>query len=137
MCKIVDQTHFQPVQREKGALIGFQGPRRPSTQRFQQNSNSRETSNSPSFQTPKVPSQISISLTPRIPQFNLAFQYSQNPNKPKRMKSQTQAREANPKKQWSLQDFEIGKPLGKGKFGRVYLAREAKVIRFKFQVVIY
>ncbi|KAH7860076.1 hypothetical protein Vadar_008891 [Vaccinium darrowii] len=29
-------------------------------------------------------------------------------------------------KQWSLQDFEIGKPLGKGKFGRVYLAREIK-----------
>ncbi|KAI8537804.1 hypothetical protein RHMOL_Rhmol09G0052400 [Rhododendron molle] len=29
-------------------------------------------------------------------------------------------------KQWSLQDFEIGKPLGKGKFGRVYLARELK-----------
>ena len=39
------------------------------------------------------------------------------------MKSETQS----PKKQWSLQDFEIGKPLGKGKFGRVYLAREAKV----------
>ncbi|KAM7474225.1 hypothetical protein LguiB_021468 [Lonicera macranthoides] len=32
----------------------------------------------------------------------------------------------NPKKQWSLEDFEIGKPLGKGKFGRVYLAREIK-----------
>lgn len=42
------------------------------------------------------------------------------------MKSETQAREANPKRQWSLQDFEIGKPLGRGKFGRVYLAREAK-----------
>ncbi len=27
-------------------------------------------------------------------------------------------------KQWTLQDFEIGKPLGKGKFGKVYLARE-------------
>lgn len=27
-------------------------------------------------------------------------------------------------KQWSLNDFEIGKRLGKGKFGRVYLARE-------------
>jgi serine/threonine protein kinase len=25
---------------------------------------------------------------------------------------------------WSLSDFEIGKPLGQGKFGRVYLARE-------------
>nr|XP_033769966.1 aurora kinase A isoform X2 [Geotrypetes seraphini]XP_033769967.1 aurora kinase A isoform X2 [Geotrypetes seraphini] len=28
------------------------------------------------------------------------------------------------KKQWSLEDFEIGRPLGKGKFGNVYLARE-------------
>lgn len=26
--------------------------------------------------------------------------------------------------QWSLGDFEIGAPLGRGKFGRVYLARE-------------
>ncbi|CAK9165432.1 unnamed protein product [Ilex paraguariensis] len=39
------------------------------------------------------------------------------------MPSQT---EKKPQKQWSLQDFEIGKPLGKGKFGRVYLARETK-----------
>ena len=29
-------------------------------------------------------------------------------------------------KQWSLRDFEIGKPLGRGKFGDVYLARERK-----------
>lgn len=29
-------------------------------------------------------------------------------------------------KQWSLDDFEIGKPLGRGKFGSVYLARERK-----------
>jgi len=29
-------------------------------------------------------------------------------------------------KQWKLSDFEIGRPLGKGKFGNVYLAREAK-----------
>lgn len=27
-------------------------------------------------------------------------------------------------KVWTLQDFEIGRPLGKGKFGSVYLARE-------------
>jgi len=33
----------------------------------------------------------------------------------------------NAKRQWSLSDFEIGKPLGKGKFGRVYVAREVKV----------
>jgi len=29
-----------------------------------------------------------------------------------------------PKKKWQLSDFDIGKPLGRGKFGWVYLARE-------------
>lgn len=29
-------------------------------------------------------------------------------------------------KRWSLDDFDIGRPLGKGKFGNVYLARERK-----------
>ncbi|KAN0063518.1 spindle assembly checkpoint kinase [Thecaphora frezii] len=28
-----------------------------------------------------------------------------------------------PTRQWSLSDFEIGRPLGKGKFGRVYMVR--------------
>jgi hypothetical protein len=27
---------------------------------------------------------------------------------------------------WSLEDFEVGKPLGHGKFGRVYIARERR-----------
>lgn len=31
-----------------------------------------------------------------------------------------------PTKRWRLRDFEIGKPLGRGKFGDVYLARERK-----------
>lgn len=29
-------------------------------------------------------------------------------------------------KRWSLDDFEVGKPLGKGKFGTVFLVREKK-----------
>ena len=29
-------------------------------------------------------------------------------------------------RRWSLNDFELGKPLGKGKFGHVYLAREKR-----------
>lgn len=33
-------------------------------------------------------------------------------------------------KRWSLTDFDIGKPLGRGKFGNVYLARE-KHVRFR------
>nr|CAG4716733.1 unnamed protein product [Naegleria fowleri] len=31
-----------------------------------------------------------------------------------------------PRNDWTIDDFEIGKPLGNGKFGRVYLAREKK-----------
>ena len=31
-----------------------------------------------------------------------------------------------PVNKWKLEDFEIGRPLGKGKFGNVYLAREKK-----------
>jgi aurora kinase, other len=31
-----------------------------------------------------------------------------------------------PKRQWKLDDFDIGRPLGRGKFGKVYLARERK-----------
>ena len=27
---------------------------------------------------------------------------------------------------WKLDDFDIGRPLGKGKFGNVYFAREKK-----------
>ena len=34
--------------------------------------------------------------------------------------------EGEERRKWSLQDFEIGKPLGNGKFGKVYLAREKK-----------
>ncbi|CAI8016007.1 Aurora kinase A [Geodia barretti] len=36
-------------------------------------------------------------------------------------------------KRWTLQDFDIGRPLGRGKFGSVYLAREKKT---KFVVAI-
>ena len=45
-------------------------------------------------------------------------------------------------KRWTLNDFEIGRPLGKGKFGNVYLAREKKSkyivalkVMFKSQLV--
>jgi hypothetical protein len=86
------------------------------------------------FKPQKFP--LILTHSPNSPILSRISVYSRNPNKPKRMNSKTQAQEANPKKQWSMQDFEIGKPLGKGKFGRVYLARETKVIQFKFQVVI-
>eukprot|EP00033_Pygsuia_biforma_P004355 GCRY01004774.1.p1 GENE.GCRY01004774.1~~GCRY01004774.1.p1 ORF type:complete len:378 (+),score=75.00 GCRY01004774.1:188-1321(+) len=40
--------------------------------------------------------------------------------------STTVQKKQKPQQKWQLSDFDIGKPLGKGKFGRVYLAREKK-----------
>ncbi|KAF8379349.1 hypothetical protein HHK36_028783 [Tetracentron sinense] len=52
---------------------------------------------------------------------------TQNPNREKEEEQNL--------KPWCLQDFEIGKPLGKGKFGRVYLARELKS-QYKYIVAL-
>ncbi|XP_054701083.1 aurora kinase A [Grus americana] len=45
-------------------------------------------------------------------------------SKPKNEETAKKKNEETKKRQWSLDDFEIGRPLGKGKFGNVYLARE-------------
>lgn len=49
-------------------------------------------------------------------------------NKPIQNKDQKDSQENDNTKQrtWTLADFDIGRPLGKGKFGNVYLAREKK-----------
>jgi aurora kinase B len=44
-------------------------------------------------------------------------------NVSRQMLEQIAARNGKPKK-WTIKDFEIGCPLGRGKFGRVYLARD-------------
>jgi serine/threonine protein kinase len=41
-------------------------------------------------------------------------------------KQEGPAKAEKPQRKWSLGDFDIGKPLGNGKFGKVYLAREKK-----------
>ncbi|XP_068120583.1 aurora kinase A [Hyperolius riggenbachi] len=45
-------------------------------------------------------------------------------NRPAPSSGTTMSNEEGKKKQWCLDNFEIGRPLGKGKFGNVYLARE-------------
>uniref|UniRef100_A0AAA9S080 non-specific serine/threonine protein kinase n=1 Tax=Bos taurus TaxID=9913 RepID=A0AAA9S080_BOVIN len=45
-------------------------------------------------------------------------------NNPEKEVASKQKNEESKKRQWALEDFEIGRPLGKGKFGNVYLARE-------------
>lgn len=45
------------------------------------------------------------------------------PSKPEKSQSMKPSKSGS-QKPWSLENFEIGRPLGKGKFGNVYLARE-------------
>ena len=40
-------------------------------------------------------------------------------------------------RRWTLNDFDIGKPLGRGKFGHVYLAREKRVSRLFFFFFVF
>lgn len=48
-------------------------------------------------------------------------------------KNSSNTKQVKPLHKWTLADFDIGKPLGKGKFGNVYLAREK---RTKFIVAL-
>ncbi|ORX60879.1 AGC family protein kinase [Piromyces finnis] len=46
---------------------------------------------------------------------------------PKKLhKPQSESTQNSQEKRWSINDFEVGRALGKGKFGRVYLAREKR-----------
>jgi len=66
---------------------------------------------------------------------NLISNPPSNPSKPGEVKKKIHPElpKGDPKNRWTLNDFEIGRPLGKGKFGNVYLAREK---RSKFIVAL-
>ncbi|KAM4842055.1 aurora kinase A isoform 1-T2 [Thomomys bottae] len=65
---------------------------------------------------------VSRSLT--NPQKNEQPQPSASGNNPEKEVASKEKNEDSKKRQWTLEDFDIGRPLGKGKFGNVYLARE-------------
>jgi hypothetical protein len=54
---------------------------------------------------------------------------SQRPGEAKSSSSSSSSTIKTQPRQWKVADFEIGKPLGRGKFGKVFLARE---VQYKF-----
>ncbi|XP_059718416.1 aurora kinase A isoform X2 [Haemorhous mexicanus] len=93
-----------------------------------------KVSNNPTQQLrPKLPQQATVrpqaasKSREKPPQ---AAAPAQNPEAESTSKQKTEETkkksEGTEKRQWSLDDFEIGRPLGKGKFGNVYLAREKR-----------
>eukprot|EP00128_Syssomonas_multiformis_P012249 Colp12_sorted_trinity150504_noHs@18615 len=64
-----------------------------------------------------VPNPTTVTPTTRVVAREPDAHASQESQKPKPSKEL---------RQWSLDDFEAGRPLGRGRFGKVYLAREKK-----------
>ncbi|NWI93524.1 AURKA kinase, partial [Pitta sordida] len=92
----------------------------------------QKPSHNPSAQQlrPKLPVQATV--RPQVPskgsekpqQAAAKHPEAENASKQKTEETAKKKSEETKKRQWSLDDFEIGRPLGKGKFGNVYLARE-------------
>ena len=77
-----------------------------------------------------VPKQLPAANVPRPvsqlsnPQKSEQPQPTASGNNSEKEQASKQKTEASKKRQWTLEDFDIGRPLGKGKFGNVYLTRE-------------
>lgn len=67
-------------------------------------------------------------------QFSSMVQNESRPKSKSPMRQPITKKQFDPK-EWSLDDFEIGKPLGRGKFGHVYLARD-KVNKFMVAIKV-
>ncbi|XP_053106151.1 aurora kinase A isoform X2 [Hemicordylus capensis] len=93
-------------------------PKRPSQSTQQQPTSLVQPTSRSLVQTKpnRTPQQPYISEKPPEPE---GVSYQKN-----EIKGTSNPKTETKKKQWSLDDFEIGPPLGKGKFGNVYLARE-------------
>lgn len=93
----------------------------------QRNENSANRCNDPA-QTPKLP-EPSDTIKHRKRKANdiMCDKENRNDNELEINEAETKTKNTNQSEQkWVLTDFDIGRPLGKGKFGNVYLAREKK-----------
>ncbi|CAK1545065.1 unnamed protein product [Leptosia nina] len=85
---------------------------------------------------PKPPILVSSTSTPKIPQTTDGFKIPAAPaSRPLQANNQVASSsngepasdvQKDNNKLWAISDFDLGRPLGKGKFGSVYLAREKK-----------
>ncbi|KAM6454955.1 aurora kinase A isoform 2-T3 [Liasis olivaceus] len=149
---VVDGPKRVPVTQNRTPGIGIQSQRVLTTSNVPQRVPIQSQAQKPAVTHPKRPNHLTqqrptsaVQPTSRNLGPNKSSEISQQPSAPGK-KPETED-ESNPtteakgvsnsknesrggsksetkKKQWSLDDFEIGRPLGKGKFGNVYLARE-------------
>ncbi|XP_063260277.1 aurora kinase A isoform X3 [Prinia subflava] len=112
-----------PVQPQKSA---------PSTQKLPSSQTTQQLRPKPSQQATVRPQAASKSgekpppaaAPVKNPETESASKQKTEETTKKKTEDTKKKSEETKKRQWSLDDFEIGRPLGKGKFGNVYLARE-------------
>uniref|UniRef100_A0A8C5HZN2 non-specific serine/threonine protein kinase n=1 Tax=Gouania willdenowi TaxID=441366 RepID=A0A8C5HZN2_GOUWI len=96
------------------------------TDNANQNVNPATQNVTPAIQQPKPGVQQSMpkaNVSGSNPEGNKPLSEPAKPEKPQ-IKAVKIDQASGSKKRWSLENFDIGRPLGKGKFGNVYLARE-------------
>ena len=118
--KIMNDTPFQPMPQQMGGMMSKAPFQHPIWVKKEKENTKQEDNN--------------IILRP--PQlFPINSESDKNPTNIKEASAKERDREPriidvaemdnpNPPRNWSIKDFEIGRPLGRGKFGHVYLARE-------------
>uniref|UniRef100_A0A8C3C499 non-specific serine/threonine protein kinase n=1 Tax=Cairina moschata TaxID=8855 RepID=A0A8C3C499_CAIMO len=83
----------------------------------------QKLSNNQTTQQPRPKFLVQPMARPQVPS-KTNEKPQQAPAPAKSSEAESSSKQKNEERQWSLDDFEIGRPLGKGKFGNVYLARE-------------
>ncbi|XP_023669188.1 aurora kinase C-like [Paramormyrops kingsleyae] len=115
----VVQNPKRPVptypQQGLGMLSAPQRLQRPVSQSHHTNSKTQLDQNTQCFQPQTQPASTNVSSKTESAE---AAGPLKEKNKPGAMES------TDIKKRWTLENFDVGRPLGKGKFGNVYLARE-------------
>ncbi|XP_039591006.1 aurora kinase A [Polypterus senegalus] len=106
-------------------LVPANGPQRVQKQKYEIKADLRKPpSHQPSSQA--VVAKENVKSKPAVSEIHVA----QVPSKSSDPSSQnapdyiSEDNKSSEKKRWTLDNFDIGRPLGKGKFGNVYLARE-------------
>jgi aurora kinase A len=110
-----NRTHLQ---QGKENLVSFDQKNRANTLSNTVNSKSNQQN------AIKNPNMLNIKPPSKLPATIAGGGVTGNMKNNSSGSQQFQMKDNNNKKTWSLVNFDIGRPLGRGKFGNVYLARE-------------
>jgi len=112
--------------RRKSTVVWETSPKRPISQKDKESLTTAITLSSESVPVTEVSTRSSSSLRPSELISRKSRGSSSDNNPAERVQADNDELLEKMKKPWSLEDFTLGKALGKGKFGNVYLAKQKR-----------